>query len=66
MRIKERLDEIATELGAPPRAAGMTIGEWFARVEDHFATRPWSTHQMQLIEEMRQLRGEYEQTKAKP
>jgi hypothetical protein len=66
MRIKERLDEIAAELGAPPRVVGMTMEEWFSKIDDHCAIGSWSAHEMQLIEEMRRLRREYEHAKAKP
>ena len=66
MRLKERLDEIATQLGAPPRTVKITMEEWFERVENHWGTRSWPTRESQLIEEWRQLRRDYELAKAKP
>jgi hypothetical protein len=65
MGIEERLDEIATELGIPPQTVGITMEEWFRRVDDHCASASWSSHEWQLIKEMLRLRREYEDAKAK-
>ena len=67
MRIKERLDEIAAGLGAPPRTVAMTMEEWFQKVEEHFGTRSWSPNEYKLTTEWQELRREYERgEKAKP
>jgi hypothetical protein len=52
---KERVDEIAAELGAPPRPADLAIDAWLERVEDFCPTRAWSGREILLIEEMRQI-----------
>jgi hypothetical protein len=58
MKIEERLDEIGTELGIPPRTVGMTMEDWFRRMDDYCATVSWSSNEWQLIKEMFRLRRE--------
>ena len=60
MRIEERLEEIAAEIGAPPRPRQHPVESWIKDVEDFCATRTWSAHQIQLIDEFRRLSREYE------
>ena len=65
MQIRERLDEIATELGAPRRAARTAMQTWIKSVEEHCSARPLSLREMQLIEEMRRLQRDYEIAEAR-
>jgi hypothetical protein len=65
-QIEERLDEIATELGAPRRPRELPIEEWAKDVENFCAVRTWSADGIELIDEFRRLKREYEHLKAQP
>jgi hypothetical protein len=56
---------LATELVAPRRPRELPIEEW-ADVENFCAVRTWSADGIELIDEFRRLKREYEYLKAKP